>query len=355
MFCSQCGKEIPDDSIFCPECGQKVENIPTQEHQIKSKKIFKKPIFLVIAVFLVAAIFLQRNNREDAENLSNQKEEPAGTVWSTDYLFWYAEDLDKDINSCIKDARRILKKSNGMKADTYLKANDGLFGNGAYEITSDQSEYCYAGKIKNNQPSGFGILYKYYSMGTDIETYIPIYMGNFKNGKYSGAGILFYDYSEDNDLVSSIAYTFDLNENNLQEIVDQYFQAIEYIGEFENGKQNGEGVSFQYPNLNTYAYANEDLDPSILDVKNITAYVGKYEEGKMNGEGKVYYHQRLLFQGNFEDGSMNGKGTSYYPDSNQKQYVGEWQDNLYEGNGTLYKENGDIQYKGKWSEGDYSK
>ena len=25
MYCSKCGKEIPDDSIFCPECGQRIE------------------------------------------------------------------------------------------------------------------------------------------------------------------------------------------------------------------------------------------------------------------------------------------------------------------------------------------
>lgn len=25
MYCSRCGKEIPDDSMFCPECGQRVE------------------------------------------------------------------------------------------------------------------------------------------------------------------------------------------------------------------------------------------------------------------------------------------------------------------------------------------
>jgi TM2 domain-containing membrane protein YozV len=24
MFCSKCGKQIPDDAVFCPECGTKV-------------------------------------------------------------------------------------------------------------------------------------------------------------------------------------------------------------------------------------------------------------------------------------------------------------------------------------------
>lgn len=362
MFCSQCEKKIPDDSIFCPECGNKITDIPNQNNQerkIIRNKSKKKTIFILLALILIVVIILRltavEETKRDIQISNEQYEEPDGTVWSTDYLFWYAGDLDKNINKYIKEAKKILEKSKGMKADTYLKANDGLFGNGAYEITSEQTEYCYSGKVKNNQPSGFGILYKYYSMDTNIETYIPIYMGNFKNGEYSGSGISFYDYSEDSNIVSSIAYTFNLNEHNLQEIIDQYFQSIEYIGEFKNGKENGDGVSFEYPMLNTYAYANNDLDPSVLDVKNITAYEGKYEEGKMDGEGKVYYHQKLLFQGNFKDGLMNGKGTSYYPDSGQKKYVGEWQDNLYEGKGTLYTENGEIQYKGKWSRGDYSK
>lgn len=29
MYCSECGKQIPDDSMFCPECGIKQENVST--------------------------------------------------------------------------------------------------------------------------------------------------------------------------------------------------------------------------------------------------------------------------------------------------------------------------------------
>jgi uncharacterized membrane protein YvbJ len=28
MFCEQCGKEIPEDSAFCTECGHKAEAPP---------------------------------------------------------------------------------------------------------------------------------------------------------------------------------------------------------------------------------------------------------------------------------------------------------------------------------------
>ena len=31
MFCSSCGKTIPNDSEFCPECGLSLKNSPTQK------------------------------------------------------------------------------------------------------------------------------------------------------------------------------------------------------------------------------------------------------------------------------------------------------------------------------------
>ncbi|WP_243157431.1 zinc-ribbon domain-containing protein [Clostridium perfringens] len=29
MFCSKCGKEIPNESVFCPECGNKCKKVLT--------------------------------------------------------------------------------------------------------------------------------------------------------------------------------------------------------------------------------------------------------------------------------------------------------------------------------------
>ncbi len=36
MFCSQCGKEIPQNAQFCPECQQKVAPAPVNQVEIKS-------------------------------------------------------------------------------------------------------------------------------------------------------------------------------------------------------------------------------------------------------------------------------------------------------------------------------
>ena len=32
MFCRKCGKEIPTDSVFCPECGEKVLSVDRKNH-----------------------------------------------------------------------------------------------------------------------------------------------------------------------------------------------------------------------------------------------------------------------------------------------------------------------------------
>lgn len=364
MYCSECGKKIPDDSVYCPECGHKVINTSNGEDRKPEKvtqKIQKKPaLFVVLLIAFVLIVVSQLGKKEEKEEMQNsdqivskQQEKPSGTVWSTDYLFWYTEDMNKDVRNYVKDAKKIIENAEGAKPDTYLKMDDGLFGSGAYEITSEQTEYAYSGKLKNNQPSGFGVLYKYYSMGIDMEAYVPIYMGDFKKGKYQGEGISFYDYSEDSNIASSITYTLHSDESNLEEVIDQYFQAIEYIGEFEDGEENGDGVSFEYPNIHLYSYVNEQIDS--FDMENIAVFLGVFEDGKMEGPGKVYYHKYLMYEGDFKDGLMNGTGTVYYPESKQKKYVGEFKDNQYNGTGTLYDENGDVEYKGNWENGDYSR
>lgn len=36
MFCVNCGKELSDDALFCPNCGTKVEPMPSQEQPVQS-------------------------------------------------------------------------------------------------------------------------------------------------------------------------------------------------------------------------------------------------------------------------------------------------------------------------------
>ena len=53
MFCQKCGNEIPDNSVFCDVCGEKVS--PHQETP-KSPKKKRSNAVIVLSVFLVVAL-----------------------------------------------------------------------------------------------------------------------------------------------------------------------------------------------------------------------------------------------------------------------------------------------------------
>lgn len=41
MFCINCGKQIPDDAIFCPYCGAKISSIHLEN--LKELPVVKRP------------------------------------------------------------------------------------------------------------------------------------------------------------------------------------------------------------------------------------------------------------------------------------------------------------------------
>ncbi len=65
MFCKSCGKEISNDAIFCPNCGQKVDvnvhpagDMGRRSHSNVVAGFCKNPLSLVFAIFLSAyAVF----------------------------------------------------------------------------------------------------------------------------------------------------------------------------------------------------------------------------------------------------------------------------------------------------------
>ena len=64
MFCSQCGKEIADNSKFCPECGKAIETIDDDEDG-KGFYVFWIIIILVI-VIAIYFFFIHESPEEKA-------------------------------------------------------------------------------------------------------------------------------------------------------------------------------------------------------------------------------------------------------------------------------------------------
>lgn len=50
MECKYCGKEIPDDSTFCPDCGKPINNIKSSYKGLKFKILSLKSILIIIAI-----------------------------------------------------------------------------------------------------------------------------------------------------------------------------------------------------------------------------------------------------------------------------------------------------------------
>lgn len=50
MECKNCGKEIPEDSTFCPNCGNPINSIEKSKKKFELKNLSLKSILVIIAV-----------------------------------------------------------------------------------------------------------------------------------------------------------------------------------------------------------------------------------------------------------------------------------------------------------------
>lgn len=100
-------------------------------------------------------------------------------------------------------------------------------------------------------------------------------------------------------------------------------------------------------------------------------YFGTFENNKPHGNGRMLYQNGAHYEGQWVRGDAHGKGRLVTKDGSE--YVGEWfrgeehgqgtirfaagghftgtfRDGKRNGYGVLYKENGDIAYKGQWKD-----
>lgn len=100
--------------------------------------------------------------------------------------------------------------------------------------------------------------------------------------------------------------------------------------------------------------------PVILSNKH---YVAAFKNGVPNGKGKEFSpntyqalkqgkdYLYLRYDGKFKKGSYDGKGTLYFSNGDI-QYKGKFKNGRYHGKGTLYDDHGKILHKGKFKRGE---
>ena len=157
MFCSKCGNEISDDSIFCGHCGNTITNINSNVsytlplNSNPESKVGKKHTKLIIAITsliiltiaaLIIILVIKPFSKSEKEEISEKKEEviivdhsdPAKLV---DDFFKYAEQENENgLYSCFK-RECINETSQGrielLLSDIYHLKDDG----GTFEYTQE--------------------------------------------------------------------------------------------------------------------------------------------------------------------------------------------------------------------------
>lgn len=99
----------------------------------------------------------------------------------------------------------------------------------------------------------------------------------------------------------------------------EYESGAKYIGEFKNGKIEGEGMFY---------FSNGNL------------YIGNWRDYRPQGKGRMTYGNGDIYFGNFEQSKIQGIGTMEFANGNI--YDGEWSDGKPHGKGTFRKANGDL-------------
>lgn len=86
MFCSQCGKEIPENAQFCPECQLKVAPAPANRVEVKSGLVQAILVTLLCCLpfGIVAIVYAAKVSRLVAEGDIAGAQEAAkkSSMWS---------------------------------------------------------------------------------------------------------------------------------------------------------------------------------------------------------------------------------------------------------------------------------
>ncbi len=141
-----------------------------------------------------------------------------------------------------------------------------------------------------------------------------------------------------------------------------------------NPRQSAENASTQMRQTNAkysgqYDSENRRHGKGVLVLRNGHTYVGQWVNGKFNGEGGHFWNKKRLFYGQWKDGKAHGEGVHKFLNGDQysgqfkedqmhgigryiykngTEYYGQWKDNKQNGEGLLYKQY--KTYQGQWKD-----
>jgi len=130
-----------------------------------------------------------------------------------------------------------------------------------------------------------------------------------------------------------------------------YSNGDKYVGEFKDGKANGQGTYTYFYGTKYTGEFKDGLRNGYGTYTNLSGdkYVGEFKDDLRNGKGTLTPAYGNKHVGEWRDDQRNGQGTETYP--NGDKYVGEFKEGRFNGQGTSYASNGSIISQGIWADG----
>ena len=131
-----------------------------------------------------------------------------------------------------------------------------------------------------------------------------------------------------------------------------YSTGHKYIGEFKNGKRDGQGF-LTMPGGRTFEGQFRQNAPikGTYTCPNGQVYTGTWEFFERNGQGTLKYPDGRFYEGAFKSGLRTGKGVMIYPDGHC--YVGDFLRGKRTGKGIMTYPDGRV-YTGDFKDGERS-
>lgn len=263
-------------------------------------------------------------------------------IYSENYQFYYlysGKIQHEDFSQKLEKLHSDLEKAKVEKMYVFRK---GLLDEQGYKSGDNKSEYVYEGEVRDGEPHGVGIVYyEYQPFIVDEKIRLKVYEGYFDKGRFDDFGIHYSLAFKTCNYNQVCAEVYEYHDKEFQKYAEQYYNSITYVGEYNKGKQNGQGVLFAYP---------KDEHTDYLDgkytIENVGIQTGKFKNNELI-KGKIYLHGFLLYDGELKDGKKHGKGNLYFQNTNYLAFSGTFnKDKVVKG--TLYDPEGNVICEGEW-------
>lgn len=246
---------------------------------------------------------------------------------SREYDYWYV--MEYATSAFAEERQKIDEIITGNKETIPLTFDD----NGCWVRSNNKlASFAYKGEMDGSVPDGWGVIYQ-----VDGKKLKICCAGKFEKGFINGYAQIYAD----------------------EKAPYKYYTAGKYKGDYyapnliKEGICKQEGSKFKLKGFTIgYDILGDDTHP---DSGMYCVYIGKLQAGHWVGDAKWFTKGYLAYEGELDSDNLpNGKGIVYY-ENGKIRYKGELKAGKFDGKGTLYKKNGDVDYDGNWKNNDYAR